>query len=90
MDVQTLISLSGLLISTLGVVLIFFFGISPFLKSHEEGAIMLYDDDTINDQHSKMNKKRRLFRSLAYWGLYLSIAGGVLQSLPLFINLFFN
>jgi MFS superfamily sulfate permease-like transporter len=76
---NTILTVIGILLSTMGVVLIYYFGLSPFLKSHESGYVMVYSREEIQDMESKENRRKRIYARLSNIGLLLCVLGGMLQ-----------
>lgn len=78
----------GIVLSTFGVVLLFYYGLSPYLKQQERGYVFLYRKDVINNPDSKENIKKEKYKFRSKIGLYLCISGGIFQFLALFVQIF--
>ena len=76
---ETILTAVGVLLNTTGVILIYYFGLSPFLKSHESGYVMLYSREELENKQSKENRKKRIYLRTSNVGLLLCIFGGVIQ-----------
>jgi len=90
MVTSIIISMSGVLLSTLGVVFLFYYGLSPYLKQQEHGQTMLHNRDALNNPNSKLNVKKKEYKKLSKFGLWLCIVGGTLQLIALSIQIFFS
>jgi hypothetical protein len=80
---DTILTVTGILLSTLGVVLIYYFGLSPFLKKHESGYVMIYSQEELQNKQSKENRRKRIYARLANIGLLLCVLGAYSKSLRL-------
>jgi hypothetical protein len=76
---NTILTITGILLSTMGVVLIYYFGLSPFLKSHESGYVMIYSREELQDMESKENRRKKIYARLSNIGLLLCVLGGMFQ-----------
>jgi len=82
MTLETMLSISGIALNTLGIVLIFAYGLSPLVST--DGYLMMYQEDIISDKKSKPNKKKKRYFLLASTGLALCIIGNALQIIAFF------
>jgi hypothetical protein len=89
MTVSILMSAIGIFLNTLGVFLIFHFGISPYLKEKDSPIIYFHSSEDARDKKNKINRKKRRFSFLSRLGLWLCLFGGILQIIALFVNIFF-
>ena len=83
MNLQAVLSVSGIFLNTVGIILIFIFGLSPLVDT--SGVKMLYTEKVINDKNSKENKKKRKYFLLASIGLGLCITGNILQGIAIYL-----
>ena len=82
MELNDFLSITGIILNIIGLILIFFYGISPFVDTG--GYKMLYSEAVINDSNSRENKRKRIHYRIAIFGLMLSAIGGVMQIISIF------
>ena len=78
---ETILSVTGSVLSIVGLVLIFRFGLAPLLRPISSGVMILNPDEDIIDRNSPVNIRNRRYRRLAFLGLGLSITG---ELIPVF------
>ena len=83
MDLEVILSILGITINTIGIVLIFVFGLSPFVNT--DGNTFIYDDSFLSDRNNNMNRKKRLYRLLSLIGLVLCVVGNILQATAIYL-----
>lgn len=76
MELTTILQVSGIILNTVGVVLIFFFGLSPMIR--KDGALFVHQNRE-SFKVDKRHKKRQLYIKLALLGLWFCVLGGVLS-----------
>ncbi|OAV69154.1 hypothetical protein Barb6_01977 [Bacteroidales bacterium Barb6] len=79
MNCQELLSVAGIILNTVGSVLVFIFCLSPYVGT--DGFLAVGLSDEIDDKNSKMNKKKVHYRIMAITGIILCAEGGLLQML---------
>ncbi len=84
MEMQSLLQIIGLLLNILGLVLIFTYGISPFLKAGSSGHQYFYSNEQELKQSPLQKQKKRWFL-LSLIGLLLSVSGNLLQISAFFV-----
>jgi hypothetical protein len=84
--VETILLIAGVLANTIGVVLIFYYGLSPFLKQHDSGPVVLWTAEELSNLDSRMNKQKRRYFRRSRAGLLLCILGGVLQMVAILLR----
>jgi hypothetical protein len=83
MNIAIYFSATGIILNTIGVVLIFVYGISPFLNKHSDGILMAHSIPTLENRESPENKERRKYRFLSRLGLAFCCIGGIFQLVAL-------
>jgi len=81
MNLSVFLSSAGILCNIIGIILLFYFALSPYLKAMSGGTIYFHSDY----EPPEMTKKRLNYERLSKIGLWLCITGGVLQLLSLFV-----
>jgi hypothetical protein len=78
------ITIIGISLNIIGIVLIFVYGLSPFISTG--GYVMLHSEKVINDKNSPPNKRKRKYRRLAVTGLALCVTGNLLQMASVYLS----
>jgi hypothetical protein len=86
MELKEVMQLVSEALNILGIILIFKFGISPYLLNNSDGFLMLNKEEAINDKDSEMNRAKRRYTILATIGLWSCIAGGLIRIFYVFCN----
>ncbi|MDY0280313.1 MAG: hypothetical protein RBR35_07115 [Salinivirgaceae bacterium] len=76
MELTTILQVSGIILNTVGVVLIFFFGLSPLVNTSGE-LFVSKNAETL--RNSKGIKLKKYYASIANVGIVLCILGGGMQ-----------
>jgi len=84
MNISVILLTIGIVLNTKGMVLIFYFALSPYIKSVDFGHFNICPTNEEHNTDSKTYKKRKKYRLLSKIGLCLCIAGGILQIIALF------
>ena len=84
MNMEAVLSVLGIALNTVGIILIFLFGLSPLVDTG--GPKMLYRESVMYDRNSKQNKKKRLYFRLAVTGLLLCVAGNIFQTIGIYLH----
>ena len=84
MDLKGVLAALGLLLNIVGIVLIFKFGLSPFVST--DGFVMLNSEKVINERNSNPNRKKRRYYRLALLGLLMCVLGDILQIISQYLS----
>ena len=77
MDLNSILSIIGIALNTIGIVFIFVWGLSPLVST--KAVTFIYSADEHTNPKSKSNIKRRKYKQRAIFGLFASVFGGILQ-----------
>lgn len=83
MEISRIITVAGIFLNTIGVVLIFVYGLSPMIG--RDGYVKLYSNEEISNKKSKSSLKKGRYKKAAFAGLLLCVLGGALQIVSAFI-----
>ena len=81
---ESILQVIGLIFTGVGLVLIFYYGISPHFA--EKGALFLSIDED-EQLNSKGYKNQALRKKYAFWGLYISLLGILMQLMPALLSI---